>query len=1085
VSSWFTKSDGEFRLSRSLDYYIYLVLGLRMELYMKRIFLTFSILLILFLPRISKAQSIENDWENPKISGKNKEPAHCTLIPYQDHKQAIMDRPEQSPFYLSLNGTWKFHWVRKPADRPRDFFDPAVNIDWWDDIPVPSHWQLQGYGIPIYINAGYPFPVDPPRISHAYNPVGSFRREFEIPFQWQGRQVFIHFAGVMSAFYLWINGQKVGYSEDSMTPAEFNITPYIKPGKNIAAAEVFRWCDGSYLEDQDTWRLSGIYRDVFLYAAPSVHIRDFWFRCDLDRDYRDAELIVTPIVRNYGDQPSAPHKVEVILYDQYGRGAAIKPALKQEIATLAPQTEKAFTLTGRVANPYKWTAETPYLYNAILTLRDRQNRIAEVVHCRFGFREVEIKDGQLLVNGVPIMIKGVNRHEHDPDTGRAISFSRMLQDIKILKQNNINAVRTSHYPDHPLWYDLCDRFGIYLVDEANIESHGMGYEPGRTLGNNPEWKEAHLDRAIGMVERDKNHPSVITWSMGNEAGDGVNFEAVSAWMHRRDTTRPVHYERALTRAHVDIVSPMYAPIGRIVEYARKPQTRPLILCEYAHAMGNSVGNLKEYWDAIEKYRLLQGGFIWDFVDQGLRKKTTNGQEFWAYGGDYGDIPNDGNFCCNGILQPDRKPNPSLYEVKKVYQYVNIRPLDLMAGKFRVLNKYAFVNLDFLDISWELIENGLPVQKGRLNRLDTAPGKTGIITVPFKTPKLNPGSEYFLTVRFTLARRTSWAEKGHVAAWEQFQLPFKVPGLPVLEVEKLPVLQYNETGETVMVTGEGFSVTIGKASGLIEAWKVNGRPLITAPLAPNFWRAPTDNDIGSKMPLRQGIWQNAGKERTSIKVFVKQVNPQVVRVTALSLLLAGNSPLENNYTIYGNGDIIVECKVVPHPDLIDLPRLGMQTQVPGEYRMVTWYGRGPHENYWDRQTGAAVGLYRAPVEEQIHRYVRPQENGNKTGVRWVALTARDGSGLLAVGMPLLYVSAWPYRPADLEKGKHIYEPPDQGIITLNLDYRQMGVGGDNSWGALPHPGYRLPPKEYSYRFRLTPIPANPESLDTLIRRTTSR
>jgi beta-galactosidase len=1049
---------------------------------MKAILYRFIIIvLILSFSCPAKAQSTVNDWENPKMFGQNKEPAHCTLIPYEDHKQALRDKPERSPFYLSLNGTWKFHWTRQPADRPGDFFKPEVDVIWWDDIPVPSNWEMHGYGIPIYINAGYPFPANPPYIPHDYNPVGSYRRDFDVPLTWKDRQVFIHFAGVQSAFYLWINGKKVGYSQGSMTPAEFNITPYIKTGNNIVAVEVYRWSDGSYLEDQDMWRFSGIYRDVFLFSTPSIHIRDFWVQCHLDLQYQDAELIVTPIIHNYSHQSSETCKLEVTLYDRDGRTITVKPLLKQEIDSLASKTGKTFSLTGQVSNPHKWTAETPYLYTVVLTLRDQQNRILEVEHCWFGFREVEIKGGQLQVNGVPITIKGVNRHEHDPDFGRAVPFTRMLQDIKILKQNNINAVRTSHYPDHPLWLDLCDRFGIYLIDEANIESHGMGYKPERTLGNNPEWKEAHLDRAIRMVERDKNHPAVIIWSMGNEAGDGVNFEAISAWIHKRDSTRPVHYERALTRPHVDIVSPMYAPIERIVEYAQKPQTRPLILCEYAHAMGNSVGNLKEYWDAIEKYKHLQGGFIWDFIDQGLRKKTTNGQEFWAYGGDYGDIPNDGNFCCNGILQPDRTPNPSLYEVKKVYQYVKIKPLDLAAGKLQIVNSYDFINPDFLDISWELTQNGVSLQKGLLNRLSLEPEKEKVIAIPFKKPKLNPGSEYFLTINFSLARKAPWAEKGHVLAWEQFKLPFNVPVLPLVEVEKLPELQFKETDEKIIVTGKEFFLTVGKANGLIEAWEVNGEPLITAPLTPNFWRVPTDNDIGNKMPLRQGIWRNAGKERTSIKVFVKQMQPQVIRVIALSFLVVGNSPLENSYTIYGNGDIIAECKVAPHKDLPDLPRLGMQTQLPGEYNMVTWFGRGPHENYWDRCTGSAVGLYSAPVEKQVHRYVRPQENGNKTDVRWLALTGKNGKGLLIVGMPLLYVSAWPYKMEDLERGKHIYEPVNNGIITLNLDYRQMGVGGDNSWGALPHPEYRLPPKEYSYRFRLTPVPADTESLDALVNR----
>jgi beta-galactosidase len=1049
---------------------------------MKAILFRFLIIvLILSFSCPTKVQSSVIDWENPRMFGQNKEPAHCTLIPYEDHKQALRDKPEPSPYYLSLNGTWKFHWTRKPADRPKDFFKPGVSVKWWDDIPVPSNWEMHGYGIPIYINAGYPFPANPPYIPHDYNPVGSYRRDFLIPLSWKDRQVFIHFAGVQSAFYLWINGKKVGYSQGSMTPAEFNITPYIKTGNNIVAVEVYRWSDGSYLEDQDMWRFSGIYRDVFLFSTPSIHILDFCVQCDLDQKYYNAELTVTPIIHNYGHQSSETCKLEVTLYDRYGRTVSVKPTLKQEIDPLAPKTGKTFSLTGQVSNPYKWSAETPYLYTVVLTLRDQQNRILEVEHCWSGFREVEIEDGQILVNGVPITIKGVNRHEHDPDFGRAVPFSRMLQDIKILKQNNINAVRTSHYPDHPLWLDLCDRFGIYLIDEANIESHGMGYKPEQTLGNNPEWKDAHLDRAIRMVERDKNHPAVIIWSMGNEAGDGVNFEAISAWIHKRDPTRPVHYERALKRPHVDIVSPMYARIEQIVEYAQKSQTRPMILCEYAHAMGNSLGNLKEYWDAIENYKYLQGGFIWDLIDQGLRKITTDGQEFWAYGGDYGDSPNDGNFCCNGILQPDRTPNPSLHEVKKVYQYVKIKPVDLGAGKLQIVNSYDFINLDFLDITWELTENGVSLQKGQLNRLSLAPKKEKIITVPFKKPKLNPGCEYFLTVTFSLARKAPWAEKGHVLAWEQFKLPFKVPALPLVDIEKLPELLFKETDEKIIVSGKGFSVFIGKSSGLIEAWEINGDPLITAPLTPNFWRVPTDNDIGNKMPLRQGIWRNAGTERTKAKVFVKKLKPQVIQVTALSFLLAGNSPFENNYTIYSNGDIIIECKVVPHKDLPILPRFGMQTQLPGEYNTVTWFGRGPHETYWDRRTGAAVGRYRAPVVKQVHRYVRPQENGNKTDVRWVALTGKDGNGLLIVGMPLLYVSAWPYRMEELERGKHIYEPRNRGIITLNLDYKQMGVGGDNSWGALPHPEYKLLPKEYSYRFRLTPVPAHLKNPDDLIKR----
>jgi beta-galactosidase len=1034
-----------------------------------------ALFIIFLFTVVVSAQETVNDWENPKVFAINKEPAHCTLIPYEDHKQAIRDVPDRSPFYRTLNGLWKFHWVPKPADRPGDFFEPGTDVKHWDDIPVPANWQLHGYGIPIYTNARYPFPANPPKISHDYNPVGSYRRDFIIPQSWQGRQVFIHFAGVKSAFYLWINGKKVGYSQGSMTPAEFNITRYVKAGNNIAAVEVYRWSDGSYLEDQDMWRLSGIYRDVFLFSTPAAHLRDFWVHSELDNQYRNATLKVTASIRNYGDHSSQQHKLEVFLYDRDGRLVTGKPLMEINVPPVEPGTEKSLDLKATLADPHKWTAETPYLYNVVLTLKDRQNRIKEVEQCRFGFRQVEIKAGQLLVNGKAITIKGVNRHEHDPDFGRAVPFERMVKDIRLLKQNNINAVRTSHYPDHPAWLDLCDRHGIYLVDEANIESHGMGYKPERTLGNNPQWKEAHLDRGISMVERDKNHPSVIIWSMGNEAGDGVNFEALSNWIHRRDPTRPVHYERALERPHVDIVSPMYARIPRIIKYAGQPQKRPLILCEYAHAMGNSVGNLKEYWDAIEAHKHLQGGFIWDFIDQGLRKKTTDGQTFWAYGGDYGDIPNDGNFCCNGIVQPDRTPNPSLYEVKKVYQYVKVTPLDLKKGKVRVLNAYDFIDLQFLGIDWVLTENGKPVQNGKLKRLSLKPGQAGTLTVPFKQPEPLPGAEYFLTVTFSLARNTSWAKPGHVVAWEQFKLPIDTPEPPGPDTGKMTALTVKMSGEKFTVGHEGFSVEIGRKSGLIEKWRINDQELFLRPLIPNFWRVPTDNDVGNRMPRRQAIWRSAGNNRTAPGITVKKINPQIVRIETRSRLPAGNSPLDIHYTFYSSAFIVVECRVQAHKDLPNLPRFGMQARLPGTFNRVTWFGRGPHETYWDRRSGAAVGRYSLALDKQVHRYVRPQENGNKTDVRWLTLSTDDGSSLLVVGKPLLYFSAWPYSMTDLEEGKHSHEPGHRDFVTLNLDHKQMGVGGDNSWGARPHTEYTLPPKEYSYRFCLSFVPAKAKTL----------
>jgi beta-galactosidase len=1020
------------------------------------------------------------DWENPEMFGRNREPAHCTLMPYPDTRTAMIGERKTSPFHKSLNGNWKFKWVRKPADRPKDFYKLDYDVSGWKDIPVPSNWQMHGYGIPIYLNIPYPFPPNPPYIPHDYNPVGSYRTEFTIPADWKDREVFLHFDGVQSAFYLWINGTEVGYSQGSMTPAEFNVTKYLCKGKNVLAAEVYRWCDGSYLEDQDTWRLSGIYRDVYLFSTPKVHLWDFFVRCDLDEQYRDATLKVTASLRNYGNQAVGMHSIRVTVLDVNGK--AVGEEMGGISTEIAPGAESTFEMLAEISNPLKWTAETPNLYTVLLTLKDTANKITEVERCNFGFRKVELKDGQLLINGVPILLKGVNRHEHDPDYGRAIPLSRMIQDIKLLKQNNINAVRTSHYPDDPKWYELCDKFGIYLIDEANIESHGIGYRPDKTLANKPKWKKAHMDRTIRMVERDKNHPSVIIWSLGNEAGDGANFKATSAWVHKRDSSRLVQYQLAGQKAHTDIICPMYSPIEQIVEYARVKQSRPLIMCEYAHAMGNSVGNLQDYWDAIEKYKHLQGGFIWDWADQGLRKTTTDGQQFWAYGGDFGDIPNDDNFCCNGIVQPDRKPNPSLYEVKKVYQYIKVEPIDLVNGKIRIHNNYDFINLDFVDIRWELAEDGLLLQQGKLPKISLAPKKSREVIVPFKKPELKQGAEYFLKIVFTLAQDTIWAGQGRVVAWDQLKIDFDVPPAARADVAAMPKLELKQSTDSIKVLSRDFALTVGRKSGAIESFIFEGNELIASALIPNFWRAPTDNDRGNKMPNRLGIWRRAGQDRTVRTVTAEQSRPQVVCITTEASLPAGGCKHRNVYTIYGSGDVIVESSIEPgNLSLPNLPRFGMQMEIPHEFHTMTWYGRGPHETYWDRKTAAAIGIYSGPVEEQIHQYVRPQENGNKTDVRWVALTSKEAKGLMAVGMPLLSVSAWPYTMQDLENARHIHEPKRRGNITVNLDYKQMGVGGDNSWGARPHPEYTLPAGAYSYMFCLRPYTATMGNIETVARR----
>ncbi len=1015
------------------------------------------------------------DWEDPTVIGRNKEPGHCTLMPYPDVESALECRRDASPFHQSLNGKWKFNWESKPADRPMDFYKPDYDVSGWDEIPVPSNWQMHGYGRPIYTNMRYPFPADPPHIPHTYNPVGSYRRQFTVPASWNGREIFLHFDGVKSAFYLWINGKLVGYSQGSMTPAEFNVTEYLQPGENMIAVEVYRWSDGSYLEDQDMWRLSGIYRNVYLFATPKVHLRDFAVRATLDDSLKTGILQIRPKLAVYDEVELAGWLVRAQLYD-----ADNKPVLDDMPRIFArsilneryPQRDNVpFALMkAEVPNVKTWSAETPNLYTLVLTLNDVEGNVIEAESCKVGFRRIEIKDGQLLVNGQSIKLFGVNRHEHDPDFGRAIPLERMIQDIMILKQNNLNAVRTSHYPDDPRWYELCDQYGIYLIDEANIETHGQG----GLLTNVAQWHTAFIDRAVRMVERDKNHASVIFWSLGNESGCGPNHAAMAGWIHDYDPTRPIHYEGAVGQPkdpyYVDMISRMYARIPQIIRFATDPvDDRPMVLCEYAHAMGNSVGNLKEYWDAIRTHRRLIGGFIWDWADQGLRKVAEDGTAFWAYGGDYGDQPNDGNFCCNGLVMPNRKPNPSLYEVKKVYQRLHVTPDTLLNGTVTIYNEYDFTDVNAFDVTWELNCDGTVVQNGKLPTLDLEPKRKTQITIPLETVTPEAGQKYWLKVTFALAQDTSWAPRGHIVAWDQFAMPFQTPSPVVADLRLMPEVALSEQDNSYTVTGDGFKVSVGKQSGAIESLILGDMELIRAPLTPNFWRVPIDNDNGNGMPRRLGAWREAGANRDILSVQAKQVQPQMARITVDGTIPVGTATkLVITYEIFGTGDIVVEQSLYPSGEgLPNLPRFGMQMAIGGQFSEMTWLGRGPHETYWDRKTGAAVGLYSGPVVDQSHIYVRPQENGNKTDVQWLTLTDRTGTGLLAIGEEPLSVSAWPYSMDDLTKATHCNELPYRDYITVNLDYKQMGVGGDDSWGARTHPEYTLPAKPYSYRFRIKP------------------
>ena len=1010
------------------------------------------------------------DWENEQVVERNKEPGHVPLMPYADEPSALAGAREASPYFKLLNGDWKFRYAPNPASAPQDFYKADFDDAAWDTISVPGNWQLQGYDKPIYVNVQYPFPADPPRVPHEDNPTGSYRKRFVIPESWDGRRIFILFEGVDSAFDLWVNGKPVGYSQGSRLPAEFDITHYVHPGENTLSVRVIRWSDGSYLEDQDFWRLSGIYRDVCLRAAPAVHVRDFWVRTELDAAYRDAMLKVRVNVRNTSDQDAVDCAVEAKLFDADGKPHCAEPVSGK--LTVEAGGEGTLELEREVPDPEKWSDEHPYLYTLLIVLKDETGRVVQVERTELGFRTVEVKDGQLCVNGVPIVIKGVNRHEHDPDTGHTLTTESMIEDIRLMKQFNINAVRTSHYPDDPRWYDLCDRYGIYLFDEANIETHGVGDR----LTKDPKWETAFVERAVRMVARDKNHPCVIVWSLGNESGYGPNHDAIADWIHANDPTRPVHYQPAERAPIVDILGPMYPSVDRIVEMAREPEeTRPVVMCEYAHSMGNSTGNLKEYWEAIERYKRLQGGFIWDWVDQGIRQKTDEGEEWFAYGGDFGDEPNDGPFCINGLIGPDRTPHPGLWEYKKMLEPVRVDPVDLTIGKVRIFNRYLFSDLSGLDMSWTLTADGETLQSGDLPGLDTPAGESTPVKIPFREPELKPGTEVWLTVRFALAQDTLWAKRGHEVAWAQFKLPLAVPEAPAVHVKTLPKIEMKESATEISVRGLDVGLTFDRSTGRMVSFRYEDRELVSEGPALNIWRAPTDNDANTwgdqKLAIR---WREAGldrlRERANAMEAVR-INPQVVRVRVESFVCAPDRTegfeCVYTYTVLGSGDVVLDHRVVPSDKLPPLPRVGVRMVVPGDYDRFSWYGRGPHESYSDRKLGARIGIYGGPVDKQVVPYIVPQENGNKTDVRWASLTDSEGAGLLIVGMPLLNVSAHRFTAQDLTEARHTYELKRRDDITLNLDYAQSGLG-NGSCGPGVLPKYLLQASEYGYRLRLRPL-----------------
>ena len=1045
----------------------------------------------------------QHDWENEQVIGINKESAHNHYVPYQNIEEAVKDVPYNSPYYLDLNGTWKFNWVKDPDLRPVDFYKPHFDVSYWDDIEVPSNWQLKGYGKPIYTNITFPFAKNPPKVtdpapenytSHdTPNPVGSYRRDFEIPADWNGGEIILHFAGVKSAFYVWVNGFKVGYSQGSMTPAEFDITKYLAPGKNMLAVEVYRWSDGSYLEDQDFWRLSGIYRDVCLYSVPKTHLWDFGLKTDFNSDFTEATLNIDMKFRNFGSTDVTSCDVYL---SEYGK----IPGNDEKI--LSFPVKKVSTKNGlelkesvQVSKPKLWSAEIPNLYQTVIVLKNSSGKVMEVLSSPIGFRKIEIKDQQLWVNGKSVLLKGVNRHEHDPFEGRYVSLDMMIRDIKLFKQFNINTVRTCHYPDHTDWYKLCDIYGIYVIDEANIESHGMGYGE-ESLAKDPKWQKAHIDRVVSMVERDKNHPSIIIWSMGNEAGGGVNFAACRDKIKEMDSERPIHYERYNEVA--DIESCMYPKVEWLDETGAKDNPKPFIMCEYAHAMGNAVGNLQEYWDVIESHKRLIGGCIWDWVDQGLAKQIPGkeGEYFFAYGGDYGDRPTDWNFCINGLTTPDRQVTPKMEEVKKVYQYIGFEPVDLLSDKIKITNKYQFINLNKFNLSYELECDGKIIQANGLHPIDLAPGESKVIDIPIKKPELKPGSEYFLKIIFTLKTDEEWAKAGHTIAWEQFKVPYNIPEF-IADTENIPDISVQNNEKEIIVTGKNFQAVFNKKAGTFSGLKyfnttvlstnpaviygkkpetdmINQKTNDFGPVAGpvlNIFRAPVDNDYifgnGPGPQWRKAeLWDlttdvqqvevnNIASNKVEIKADIVSTAPKGYKVKTSSV-----------FTVSGNGNIDVETTFTPDEAPWPLARLGLIMNLPEGFQNVEYYGAGPFENYVDRKHAAAIGRYQTTVDDMFVPYIRPQDCGNRSDVRWLSVTNRTGTGILISAKNHMDFSALHYTPLDLEKADHPYELNKRKETVLTIDVAQNGLGG-GSCGPPPLERYQLKAEKTQFSYSIRP------------------
>lgn len=1027
-----------------------------------------------------------NDWENPKVVGINKLAGHVRTVPFASVEAAKGLDWQSSPYCQMLNGAWQFLLVPNPDSVPNHFFAPEYDFSLWQPLPVPSNWMMHGYDKPIYTNQKMPIPNTPPFVPKDDNPTGLYRHTFEIDAGWNGRKIFIHFGGVESAFYLWINGKAVGYSQGSRLPAEFDITDYVQAGENLLAVQVIRWSDGSFVEDQDHWWLAGIYRDVYLYSTPQAHIFDFFAQPSLDADLVDGTLKLTAQIENYGAFGAVDgYRVEIQLFAADGELVGGGETAVSE----SPRQLTIATLEEKINQPKQWSAEHPNLYTLVITLSNAEGELLEAVSTRIGFRNVEIVGRELLINGKPVLMKGVNRHEHDERHGKVISEASMVQDIRLLKQFNFNAVRTAHYPNCARWYELCDEYGIYLIDEANIEAHALYHK----LCHDPNWATTFLERGQRMVQRDKNHPSVIIWSLGNETGYGANHDTLAGWIRYVDPTRPLHYEGAVSRGEggrtwfegylsTDLVCPMYPSVAEIIEYARNPKAdRPLIMCEYAHAMGNSVGNLKEYWDAIYTYHGLQGGFIWDWVDQGILTTDEDGTEYWGYGGDFGDEINDLNFCLNGLLFPDRTVKPPMYECKKLFQPIQVNAVDLHKGEVEIVNGFYFSDLMGINGRFHLTINGETIQSEQFELPNLAAGERGSVSLPIEKPVLPAGGECHLTLSFSLDDDVPWGDAGHELAWEQFKMPYSAPIMAMASHSDKSVLQTHQENGQIHVGNKSktFSVVFDRGSGSLISWKASGNELIHSSPKLNLWRAPTDND-GFKAAedwvevkdLYQ--WRDVGLDQlteTVEAVLVDTSHPQQVVFTVRSIY---SSPTEaeaaahqQTFTVFGDGTIKIDNDVQVNVNVDNLPRVGLVLQMPAGFEQLHWFGRGPYENYRDRNAGTAVNLHHSTVSEQFVPYIMPQENGNKTDVRWLSLTNSAGQGVKFSADELFEASVSHISDSDLYQQLHTHKLTIIDETIVKLDYRNAAIGGA-SCGPRTLEQYWIRPDTFRFTFYLEPI-----------------